>query len=145
MIVVQTPLRISFFGGGTDFENFYSRRGGAVFSTAIDKYVYVIIKERFDEAIYVNYSKKETVDDCKKIGHDLVRETIKSVDMDDGIELTTLADIPSEGSGLGPSSSVTIGLLQALNTYNSEIKTAEDLAQEACKIEIDILGKSKCQ
>lgn len=140
MIVVQTPLRISFLGGGTDFEGFYAEHGGAVLSTAIDKCVFIIIKERFDDLICVNYSKRERVECVDELRHDLVREAMRLVGITKGIEITTLADIPSEGTGLGSSSSITVGLLQALYAYRGETKTAETLAQEACRIEIDILG-----
>ena len=141
MIIVQTPLRISFLGGGSDFEDFYSVHGGAVFSTAIDKYVYVILKERFDNAIYVNYSRKERVQSVDDIEHDLVREAMKLTGVSNGIEITTLADIPSEGTGLGSSSSITVALLQAFHIYQNAYVTAETLAKEACHIEIDVVGK----
>jgi len=141
MIIVQTPLRISFFGGGTDFEDFYRNHGGAVLSTAINKYVFVIVKERFDDMIYVNYSKKEIVDSFDKLEHGLVREAMRMTGVTKGVEITTLSDVPASGTGLGSSSSVTVGLLQALYVYQSELKTAEILAQEACRIEIDTLRK----
>ena len=141
MIVVQTPLRVSFLGGGTDFDDFYVNHGGAVLSTAIDKYVFVIVKERFDDMICVNYSKRERVKKVIELRHELVREAMKLVSIHKGIEITTLADIPAEGTGLGSSSSITVGLLQALYAYRGEIVTAKTLAEEACHIEIDILGK----
>lgn len=141
MIIVQTPLRISFFGGGTDFEDFYSIHGGAVLSSAIDKYVFVIVKGRFDDKVYVNYSQKEIVDSVDDLQHGLVREAMKKTGVSKGIEITTLADIPSEGTGLGSSSSLIVGLLQALYAYQGEIRTAADLAEEACQIEIDVLGR----
>jgi D-glycero-alpha-D-manno-heptose-7-phosphate kinase len=141
MIVVQTPLRISFLGGGTDFEDFYLTNGGAVLSTAIDKCTFVVVKERFDDMIYVNYSKKEIVDRVDDLEHGLVREAMRITGVDKGIEITTLADVPSEGIGLGSSSSITVGLLQALYIYQGQSVTAEDLARQACQIEIDILGK----
>jgi len=141
MIIVQVPLRVSFLGGGTDFEDFYSCYGGAVLSTAIDKCVFVIVKERFDDMIYVNYSKKEIVDRFDKLEHELVREAMRITGVTKGIEITTLADIPAEGTGLGSSSSITVGLLQALYAYRGEIVTAKPLAEEACHIEIDILKK----
>lgn len=141
MIVVQTPLRISFLGGGTDFEDFYSANGGgAVLSTAINKRIFVIVKERFDDMIYVNYSKKEIVAREDDLEHDLVREAMKMTGTSKGIEITTLADVPSEGTGLGSSSSITVGLLQALYAYQGKSVTAEDLAAQACRIEIDLLG-----
>lgn len=141
MIVVQTPLRVSFLGGGTDFEDFYSNYGGAVLSTAIDKCVFVIVKERFDDAVYVNYSKKEIVDDFTQLEHELVRESMRISGVTNGIEVTTLADIPTEGTGLGSSSSVTVGLLQALTAYKGELMTSEALAKGACHVEIDVLRK----
>ncbi|MCZ6680327.1 MAG: GHMP kinase [Candidatus Poribacteria bacterium] len=141
MIITQTPLRISFVGGGTDFGDFYRRQNGEVISTAIDKYVYVIIKERFDSQIYLNYSKKEIVDCVDRIEHELIREAMRKTGVAQGVEITTLADIPAHGSGLGSSSCVTIGVLNALYAYQGIGKTAEDLAQEACKIEIQVLGK----
>lgn len=140
MIITQTPLRISFAGGGTDFKGFWEKHGGAVVSSAIDKYVYVIVKERFDDLIVINYSKRETVSSADEIKHDLIREAVKKTGVKRGVEITTLADIPSVGSGLGSSSSVTVGLLHALYTYQGQLVSAEKLAREACEIEIDILG-----
>ena len=139
MIVVQTPLRMSFVGGGTDFSEFYLSHGGAVISTAINKYVFVIVKERFDDLICLNYMKRERVERVDDLDHELVREAMRITGVSKGIEITTLADVPAEGTGLGSSSSVTVGLLQALYAYQGELKTAETLAQEACRIEIDIL------
>lgn len=147
MIITQTPLRISFAGGGTDFKDYYSRSdadrvgGGCVLSTAIDKYIYVIVKERFDKKIRVGYSKTEMVDSVDEIEHELVREAMRRVGIERGVEISTMADIPSEGSGLGSSSSVTVGLLHALYAYKGCLVTPEQLAQEACEIEIEILGK----
>jgi D-glycero-alpha-D-manno-heptose-7-phosphate kinase len=141
MIISQTPLRISLCGGGTDFKDYYSLHGGVVLSTAIDKYVYVIVKERFDEKIYIDYAKKEVVDSIDEIKHDLVREAARKAGMTTGFEATMLADIPSEGSGLGSSSSLTVGLLNSFYHYQGIQPTAEQLAKEACEIEIDILKK----
>ncbi|MFZ5516811.1 MAG: GHMP kinase [Candidatus Zhuqueibacterota bacterium] len=141
MIISQTPLRVSLAGGGTDLASFYQQEEGCVLSSAIDKFIFVIIKERFDEKIYINYSKKEIVDTVDEIEHGLVREAMKKTGVSHGVEITTLADIPSSGSGLGSSSSVTVGLLNALYAYQGELVTAERLAREACEIEIDILKK----
>jgi D-glycero-alpha-D-manno-heptose-7-phosphate kinase len=141
MIITQTPLRISFAGGGTDFADFYSRNEGCVVSSAIDKYIYVVVKERFDEKIRVGYSRTEMVDDIDEIEHELVRECLRKVGIRKGIEISTMADVPSEGSGLGSSSTVTVGLLNALYAYKGDIKPSEDLAREACEIEIEVLGK----
>ncbi len=141
MIIVRTPLRLSFVGGGSDLKAFYDKKDGMVVSSAIDKFVYVIVKERFDDKIYINYSRKECVDYVDEIEHDLVREAMKITGVEKGVEITTLADIPSEGSGLGSSSSITVGLLHAFYAYQNMLVTAEQLAKEACRIEIDIIGK----
>ena len=141
MIITQTPLRISLAGGGTDFSGFYEKHGGAVLSTAIDKFIYVIIKARFDKKIRIGYTKTEMVDHLEDIEHDIVRECLKLTGLSEGLEISTMADIPSEGSGLGSSSTVTVGLLHAMYTFKGELVTAERLAEEACKIEIDILKK----
>ncbi len=140
MLISQTPLRISFAGGGTDLKTFYSHEDGEVTSSAIDKYIFVIIKERFDDLIYVNYSRKEIVSSVDEIQHSLVRECMKATGVTEGVEITVLADVPSEGSGLGSSSSLTVGLLNALYAFNGDQVSAEILAQQACHIEIDILG-----
>jgi D-glycero-alpha-D-manno-heptose-7-phosphate kinase len=141
MIISQTPLRISLSGGGTDFKKYYSNNEGFVVSTTIDKYIFVIIKERFDDLIYVNYTKKEIVKSVTDIKHELVREVLIKTNVTSGIEITMLADIPSEGSGLGSSSSLTVGLLNAAYNYQGIQVTQEQLALEACEIEIDILKK----
>ncbi|MFH2100426.1 MAG: GHMP kinase, partial [Pseudomonadota bacterium] len=104
MIIVRTPLRISFVGGGSDIGAFYRKSPGRVVSSAIDKFVYVIVKGRFDEKIYINYSRKECVNRVDEVRHDLVREAMRITGVSAGVEITTLADIPSEGSGLGSSS-----------------------------------------
>jgi D-glycero-alpha-D-manno-heptose-7-phosphate kinase len=137
MIVTQTPLRIGLVGGGTDLPSYYREHGGRVLNAAIDKYVYVIVKQRFDDEIYVNYSKKEIVSRVEDLQHELVREAMHMAGIRGGVEITTLADIPSAGSGLGSSSSVTVGLLHALFAYQGKQVSAEELAERACAIEID--------
>lgn len=141
MIIVQTPLRISFFGGGTDFSSFFMQEGGCVLSSAIDKYIFVTVKERFDKKLRIGYTQTEMVDSVDQIQHELIREALRITCIQKGIEITTMGDIPSEGSGLGSSSTVTVGVLNALYTYLGEIVSAEQLAQEACKIEIERLEK----
>jgi D-glycero-alpha-D-manno-heptose-7-phosphate kinase len=141
VIITQTPLRISFAGGGTDLATYYAEREGFVVSTAIDKFVYVIVKERFDDQIYLNYMKKEIRAQVAEIEHELIREAMRVAGVDRGVEVTLLSDIPSEGAGLGSSSSFTVGLLNAFHMYCGEQVPAEQLAQEACRIEIEILGK----
>jgi len=132
MIITQTPLRIGLLGGGTDLPSYYLEHGGRVLNCAIDKYIYVIVKQRFDEEIYVNYSKKEIVSQVADIEHELVREAMLMTGVTGGVEITTLADIPSSGSGLGSSSAVTVGLLHALYAYTGRQVSAEELAEGAC-------------
>jgi D-glycero-alpha-D-manno-heptose-7-phosphate kinase len=137
VIVTQTPLRVGLVGGGTDLPGYYREHGGRVLNAAIDKYIYVIVKQRFDDDIYVNYSQKEIVSRVEDIQHELVREAIYMTGVRSGVEITTLADIPSAGSGLGSSSAVTVGLLNALFAYRGRQMTARELAEGACTIEID--------
>ena len=142
MIITQTPLRVGLLGGGTDLPDYYREHGGRVLNCAIDKYIYVIVKQRFDDDIYVNYSKKEIVSRVDDLEHELVREAMRMTGVTSGVEITTLADIPSAGgSGLGSSSAVTVGLLHALFAYRGRQVTAEELAERACTIEIDRCGK----
>ena len=141
MIIVQTPLRISFFGGGTDFPSFFMEEGGCVLSSAIDKYIYVAVKERFDHKLRIGYTQTEMVDSVDQIQHELIREALRLTGIHSSIEITTMGDIPSEGSGLGSSSTVTVGALHAMYTYLGEIVSAQKLAREACGIEIDTLKK----
>lgn len=139
MIISRTPLRISFAGGGSDLKEFYKREAGAVFSTAINKYVYITVNQKFDENIRIKYSETEHVARVDEIKHPLFRETMKYTGVKTGVEITSLADVPTRGSGLGSSSSFTVGLLNALYSYSGKNADAEKLAKEACKIEIDIL------
>jgi D-glycero-alpha-D-manno-heptose-7-phosphate kinase len=141
VIITQTPLRIGLVGGGTDLPDYYREHGGRVLNAAIDKYVYVVVKQRFDDDIYINYSQKEIVSRVEEVRHDLVREAMHMAGIRKGVEITTLADIPAAGSGLGSSSAVTVGLLQALFTYAGRQVSAEELAERACAIEIDRCGK----
>ena len=141
MLITQTPLRISLAGGGTDFPAYFRRQGGGVVSSAIDKYIYVILNQRFDDMIYLSYSKKEIVSSVDEIKHELVREAMRMAGVEKGVEIAIMADIPSEGSGLGSSSSLTVGLLNAFYAYRGVQVTAEQLAREACQIEIERCGK----
>ena len=102
VIITQTPLRVGLVGGGTDLPSYYRQHGGRVLNAAIDKYVYVVVKQRFDDDIYINYSRKEIVTRVEDVEHDLVREAMHMAGVRGGVEITTLADIPSAGSGLGP-------------------------------------------
>ncbi len=139
MIISKTPLRISFAGGGSDLASFYERSEGAVVSVAINKYLYITVNKKFDDYIRISYSKTENVKSAGKIKHAIVREVLKKLDINGGIEITSIADIPSKGTGLGSSSSFTVGLLNTLKAYKEEFTSAEMLAQESCSIEIDTL------
>jgi D-glycero-alpha-D-manno-heptose-7-phosphate kinase len=141
LIIVQTPLRISLFGGGTDFPSFFMEEGGCVLSSAIDKFIFVTVKERFDRKLRIGYTQTEMVDDVDQIQHELIRESLRLTGITYGVEVTTMGDIPSEGSGLGSSSTVTVGSLHAMYAYMGEIVSAERLAREACAIEIETLKK----
>lgn len=141
MIITQTPLRISLLGGGTDFPDFYRREEGCVLSTAIDKYIFVIIKARFDDLIRVGYTRTEMVESVDQIQHDLVREALRLTGIERGVEIATMADIPSQGTGLGSSSTVTVGLLNAMYVYLNDARPAAELARQACAIEIERLGR----
>lgn len=141
MIIVQTPLRISFFGGGTDFPSFYCAEGGCVLTSTIDKYIFVTVKKRFDDLLRIGYTRTEMVDRIDEVQHELIREAFRVTGITHGVEVTTMGDIPSAGTGLGSSSTVTVGALQALYTLQGEIVPAERLAREACEIELTRLGK----
>jgi D-glycero-alpha-D-manno-heptose-7-phosphate kinase len=141
VIITQTPLRISFFGGGTDFREFFLAEGGCVLSSAIDRYIFVIIKRRFDDRIRVGYTKTELVDHVDEIQHDLVRECLRKTGIQKRVEIATMADIPSTGSGMGSSSTVTVGLLNAMYQFLGEPRDADSLARQACEIELDRLKK----
>lgn len=141
MIISQTPLRISLLGGGTDFREFSHEHGGAVLAFGLNKFVYVILKDRFDTDVYINYSIKEIVRAVDEVKHDLVREAMRKTGIYEGVEITTLADVPSGGTGLGSSSSITVGLLNAMYAHQGIQVGADRLSREACEIEIDILGK----
>jgi len=116
MIISKTPLRMSFVGGGSDLPVFYREFGGAVVSTAIDKFVYVTVNKKFDEKIRISYSKTEEAKSVEKVKHPLVRESLKLLGLTGGVEITSIADIPAKGTGLGSSSSFTVGLLNAFST-----------------------------
>ena len=141
MIISKTPLRMSFVGGGSDLPVFYRRFGGAVVSTAIDKFVYISVNKKFDDRIRVSYSKTEEVPAVARIKHPLVREALKLLNIPGGIEITSIADIPARGSGLGSSSAFTVGVLHALHAFANRYASAEQLARESCEIEIERCGE----
>ncbi len=143
MIISRTPLRVSFCGGGTDLDWFSNSEstGGMVTSAALDRHIHVTVNRRFDDMVRVSYSKMELVENFEDIEHELVRESMRMTGVTSGVEITTIADIPSRGTGLGSSSSVTVGLLNALHAYAGRSPSPRQLAEEACEIEIDILGQ----
>lgn len=141
MIISRTPLRMSFVGGGSDLSSYYRKFGGAVLSTAIDKYVYVNINKKFDDGIRLAYSKNEEVSSIDLIEHRLVKATLKAMSFSGGLEITTIADVPSRGTGLGSSSSFTVGLINALAAYRGRYVSAEELGRESCRMEIDLCGE----
>jgi D-glycero-alpha-D-manno-heptose-7-phosphate kinase len=132
---------MSFVGGGSDLPVFYRRFGGAVVSTTINQYVYVTINKKFDDRIRVSYSRTEEARSVPRIKHPLVREAMKLLGIEGGIEITSIADIPARGTGLGSSSSFTVSLLHALHAYIERHASSERLAREACEIEIQRCGE----
>ena len=141
MIISKTPLRISFAGGGSDLAAYYKSSYGSVVSTAIDKYIYITVNRKFDDLIRVSYSKTEMVGNVDEIEHNIIREALKLVGIEKGVEVVYMGDIPlgSAGVGLGSSSSLAVGVLNALYAFKGQSVSAEKLARGACEIEIDIL------
>lgn len=138
MIITRTPFRISFIGGGTDFREFYKITPGIVISTAINKYMYITVKRRFEDTFRISYHKTEIVRKVNDVEHPIVREALKLTETRKGVEITSIGDIPA-GTGLGSSSSFTVGLLNALFALQGKLKSAEELAQLASYIEINKL------
>ena len=143
MIITKPPLRITFAGGGSDMASYYGEHPGTCISATINKYVYVLVKKRFDDKIYLKYSDNEVVDVNKvdDIQHDFIRETLKFMSVDYGVEIINWADIPTKGTGLGSSSSFLVGLLLALHTLEGRHVSKKTLADQACYIEIEKCGK----
>ncbi len=142
MIISRTPIRISFVGGGTDIANFYRGYGGEVISTAIDKYISVRITRRSSSQIAINTpDHRETVSNPDHIQHPLIREAVRKTDVTSGVSITVTSDIPSRGCGLGSSSALTVGLLNALYAYQRTEMPVDALAGQACEIEIERLNQ----
>jgi D-glycero-alpha-D-manno-heptose-7-phosphate kinase len=141
MIISRTPLRVSFAGGGSDLPAFYTQEPGAVVSTAIDKYIYINVNKKFDHKIRASYSVTEIVDTVGELKHELIREAMQMVGVTTGVEITSISDVHSYGTGLGSSSTFTVGLLNALYAYCGRHVGAERLAREASQLEIEICGK----
>ena len=137
MIITRTPLRMSFVGGGSDIESYYREHGGAVISTTIDQYVYINLHRSFGKNVRIAYSKVEEVDYFARVEHPLVREVARYFEVDNGLEVTSIADIPAKGTGLGSSSSFTVGLIHAFCVHLGVNLGKEEIAELACKIEIE--------
>ncbi len=140
MIITQTPYRVSFAGGGTDLPAFYEREAGAVLSVAVNHHMYVTVSPRFERTTRVAYTRVEISETLDEIEHTLVREALRMTELGPYTEITTVGDVPA-GTGMGSSSSLTVGLLNALYAYKGQVTSARKLAEEACRIEIDILKK----
>ena len=143
MIITKTPLRITFTGGGSDMPSFFEKHDGHCINATIDKYVYVLVKKRSDNKIYLKYSENELVDTNTifEIQHDFIRETLIYLGVDYGLEIINWADIPTKGSGLGSSGSFLVGLLNAIHTLEGNHVSKEKLAQQASHIEMVLCGK----
>ena len=139
MIGIRTPFRMSFVGGGTDLKEFYSRYPGCVLSTTINKYMYIFVHPFFDNRIQIKYSKTELVEHIEEINHPIVREALKKFKLS-GLDINSIADIPA-GTGLGSSSSYTVSLYHALYNYTGQQVSPDQLARDACELEIDILNE----
>lgn len=141
MIMTRSPLRISLGGGGTDLPSYYREHGGFLIAGAIDKFVYITLHETFMPEILVRYSKTETVASFEEIKHPIIREALRLIPIEDPhLEITSLSDIPA-GTGLGSSGTFTTALLCALHAYRRNHVTQRDIAEQACHIEIDLLGE----
>jgi D-glycero-alpha-D-manno-heptose-7-phosphate kinase len=140
VIITQTPYRVSFAGGGTDLPAFYEREPGAVLSVAVQHHMYVTVSPRFDKTTRVAYTKVEIADGIDKIEHTIAREALRMTGLGDHLEITTVGDVPA-GTGMGSSSSLAVGLLNALYAYKGQVTSPGSLAEKACEIEIDILKK----
>jgi D-glycero-alpha-D-manno-heptose-7-phosphate kinase len=138
MIITRTPFRISFAGGGSDLEAYYSQEPGMVLSSAIDKYMYLAVKDHFDLNFRVSYSKTEFADTVDQINHRIVRACLQFLGITKGLEIVSMADLPAR-TGLGSSSSFTVGLLHALYAMQGKVVGPARLAREACAIEIEQL------
>jgi D-glycero-alpha-D-manno-heptose-7-phosphate kinase len=141
MITSKTPYRISFFGGGSDLESYYEKNTGYVISTSIDKYIYLSVNKKYEKSIRVNYSKTENVNNVSEIKHDIVREVLKYFELTSHLDITCVGELPSNGTGLGSSSAFTVGLISALNKYLRLKLSTYEIANLACHVEIEILGK----
>ena len=138
LVMSRTPLRISFVGGGSDFSSYYKKVGyGCVISSTIDKYVYIVLHNRYDKLIRASYSKTEVVKNINDLSHELIRESLRIYNVDNSIEVVSISDVTGQGTGLGSSSSYTVGLLNALSKISSNRNSKYNLAKAACDVEIN--------
>lgn len=138
MIVSKTPLRISFVGGGSDLSSYYEHVDfGRVISATIDKYIYINVHKRYDDLIRASYSKTEIVDNIEDLNHELIRESLKLMHLQSGIEITSISDLTAYGTGLGSSSAYTAGVLNALARLKNLQYSRYNLANDTCAVEID--------
>lgn len=140
MIITRSPLRISLGGGGTDLPSYYREHGGFVVAGAIDRHVYITLHEPFDRRIILKYSKMEVIESPAEVSHPIIRAALELTGIQDRIELASMSDIPA-GSGMGSSGSFTVALLRALHALQNETVSARFLAEEACHIELELLGE----
>jgi len=140
LIVSRTPFRLSLGGGGTDLPAYYTRHGGFFVSGAVDKYMHIVVNNRFEPGIRLSYSQTEIVDSVDKIRHPSVREALRLLNLKEKIEIVSLADVPA-ATGLGSSGSFTVGLLNALYAHQKIVKTPEQVAEIACDIAMNRLGE----
>jgi len=141
MIFARAPLRMSFVGGGSDLPSYYRNKEGAVLSTSIDKYVYVAVNKKFDNDIRLSYSITENTKSVTEIKHPIVRNALELLGISNGVEITSISDIPSQGSGLGSSSTFTVALLHALSAFQTKDISKDELGRLSSHIEIDLCGE----
>lgn len=143
MIVSKTPFRISFFGGGSDLFSYYNQSPGLVVSATINKYLYISLNKKFDDSIRLSYSVTENVSNIDDLKHDIVKHTLKYFDITKGIEIASISDLPSNGTGMGASSAFAVGLIKAVEAYkfSNDYLHKSSLAELACQIEIELCKK----
>lgn len=142
MIITRTPFRVTLGGGGTDLPSYYEKHGGFIFAMGLDKYMYIMVNPPIvDAKIRLHYTRSETVDHVSELQHELAREALRYHGIESRMEISSMADLP-EGTGLGSSAAYLVGLLTAIRSYRRDYTSLQSVAEEACEIEIDILGKS---
>ena len=141
MIITRTPFRMSFFGGGSDLPAYYEKNNGAVLSTSINRYMYINLHKKFNSGLRVAYSEVEEVSSVADLRHPIVKHILQYFGISGGLEISSIADIPAKGTGLGSSSSYTVGLIKAISEYQNLLISNLEIADLACHIEIDLCGE----